>query len=340
MKPNKIIIAVAMLLLTSCEVEFSPNAEWKEIPVVYCLLDQDDDTTWARVERCYLGEGSIYSYSGNTDSINYPAGSIEVQLVKLYNGEEQAVYTFQTTTIDRQSGDFASSGQPIYYLAGQSHFDENCTYDIRVRRTSDGTVIARNKQPISLIIKDPEAKVFTRPSYTYNQILNRYTGTIFQFKEANNTCTMEWPALKNARLYQPIVRFYYSVGGDTTHIDIRTPSVMARDKYDRYTLSYPASSFLSNIKAQLKDDQRPKRLVPQVELYLTACSEDFNAYMSNIAAAGNLDQSRELYSNIEGGRGIFAARRTKLYRWFPADSSILPNPPGLAYQLKQLQIGF
>ena len=62
--------------------------------------------------------------------------------------------------------------------------------------------------------------------------------------------------------------------------------------------------------------------------------------MSNIAAAGNLDQSRELYSNIEGGRGVFAARRTKLNRWFPADSSILPTPPGLAYQLKQLQIGF
>ena len=340
MKPVKIIMAAAMLLLTSCEVEFSPNAEWKEIPVVYCLLDQDDDTTWARVERCYLGEGSIYSYSGNTDSINYPAGYIEVQLVRLYNGEEQAVYTFQPTTVDRHAGDFASTGQPMYFLAGSSHFDENCTYDIRVRRTSDGSIIAHNKQPISLIIKDPEEKVFTRPNYSFNQALNRYTGTIFQFKEANNTCTLEWPALKNARLYQPIVRFYYSVDGDTTHIDIRTPSLLARDRYDRYTMSYQASSFLSNIKAQLKDDPRPKKLVPKVELYLTACSEDLNAYMSNIADAGNLDQSRELYSDIEGGRGIFAARRTKLYRWFPADSSILPNPPGLAYQLKQLQIGF
>ena len=105
MKPTKIIIAAAMLLLTSCEVEFSPNAEWKEIPVVYCLLDQDDDTTWARVERCYLGEGSIYSYSGNTDSINYPAGSIEVQLVKLYNGEEQA-YIEDNYDLENYSWDF------------------------------------------------------------------------------------------------------------------------------------------------------------------------------------------------------------------------------------------
>lgn len=337
---HTITIAAAMLLLTSCEVEFSPNAEWKEIPVVYCLLDQDDDTTWARVERCYLGEGSIYSYSGNTDSINYPVGSIEVQLIKLRDGEEQAVYTFQPTTINRQSGDFASSNQPMYYLAGHSHFDENCTYDIRVRRTSDGTVIAHNKQPISLIIKDPEEQVFTRPNYTYNSMLNRYTGTKFQFKEANNTCTLEWPSLKNARLYQPFIRFYYSVGGDTTHIDIRTPSVQARDRYDRYTLSYQALSFLSNIKAQLRDDPRPKKFVPYVDLYLTACGEDFSAYMSNIADAGNLDQSRELYSNIEGGRGVFAARRTKLYRGFPADSAITRTPLGLGYQLWELNVGF
>lgn len=337
---STLLIAAALLLLTSCEVEFSPNAEWKEIPVVYCLLDQDDDTTWARVERCYLGEGSIYSYSAISDSINYPVGSIEVQLVKLRDGAEQAIYTFQTKTIDRQGGDFASTTQPIYFLPGKSHFDDQCTYDIRVRRTSDGALIAHNEQPISLITRDPEEKVFTRPNYTFNNVLNRYTGTIFQFKEAGSTCTLEWPALGNARLYQPFVRFYYSVDGDTTHIDIPTPSVSARSGYERYTLSYHASSFLSNIKEQLKSDPRSKRLVAYVDLYLTACSEDFSAYMSNISDAGNLDQSRELYTNIEGGRGIFAARRTKLQRWFPADSSILPTPPGLLYQLKQLQVGF
>ena len=335
---STLLIAAALLLLTSCEVEFSPNAEWKEIPVVYCLLDQDDDTTWARVERCYLGEGSIYSYSAISDSINYPVGSIEVQLVKLRDGAEQAIYTFQTKTIDRQGGDFASTTQPIYFLPGKSHFDDQCTYDIRVRRTSDSAIIARSKQPISLIFQEEE-KVFTKPNYTFNTLYNRYTGTIFHFKDVGNTCTMEWPALKNARLYQPIVRFYYSVGGDTTHIDIRTPSVSAQNAYERYTLSYHASSFLSNIKEQLKNDPRPKRLVAYVDLYLTACSEDFSAYMSNISDAGNLDQSRELYTNIEGGRGIFAARRTKLQSHFPADSDIA-KPTGLGRMLHELQIGF
>jgi len=330
------LLSLLSLLTASCEVEFSPNAPWKEIPVVYCLLDQDDDTTWARVERCYLGEGSIYDYSSISDSINYPIGSIEVKLLRIYNGETVAEYTFRDTTVNRQSGDFAYIAQPMYYLPGKGHFNEFCTYDIQVSRVADGQVIAHAKQPIELIVRNPEDCVFTKPTYTTFP----YKTGMFAFKAAGNTCQMEWPALKNARLYQPFVRLYYTEDGEPRYVDVRTPSVSSVNNADRYTIYYQASSFLTNVKEQLKNDPNPKVYLKQVDLYLTACSEDFSAYMSNIADAGNLDQSRELYTNIEGGRGIFAARRTKLHRWYPADSSLARTPVGLFYQLKQLGVGF
>lgn len=329
-------LSLLSLLAVSCEVEFSPNATWKEIPVVYCLLDQDDDTTWARVERCYLGDGSIYDYSAISDSINYPVGSIEVKLLKIYNGETVAEYQFRDTTINRQSGDFASANQPIYFIPGKSHFDENCTYDIQVWRVADGQIVAHAKHPIELIVRNPDDSVFTKPSYvTYP----RRSG-MFAFKASGNTCQIEWPALKNARLYQPFVRLYFTENGERRYIDVRTPSVSSINNADRYTIYYQASSFLTNVKEQLKNDPNPKTYLKQVDLYLTACSEDFSAYMSNVSDAGNLDQSRELYTNIEGGRGIFAARRTKLHRWYPADSSLARTPVGLYYQLKQLDVGF
>lgn len=329
-------VLFSLFMLTSCEVEFSPNASWKEIPVVYCLLDQDDDTTWARVERCYLGEGSIYDYSSVSDSINYPKGSIEVKLLKIYNGETVAEYTFLDTTVNRQGGNFASVEQPMYFLPGKAHFDEFCTYDIQVRRIADGQVIARSKQPIQLIVRNPEDCVFTKPTFT---TYPRKTG-MFAFKASGNTCQMEWPALKNARLYQPFVRLYFMENGERRYIDVRTTSVSSTNNTDRYTIFYQASGFLTSVKEQLKDDPAPKTYLKEVDLYLTACSEDLSAYMANIADAGNLDQSRELYSNIEGGRGIFAARRTKLHRWYPADSSLASTPVGLFYQLKQLDVGF
>lgn len=329
-------ILLILFLFTSCEVEFSPNASWKDIPVIYCLLDQDDDTTWARVERCYLGEGSIYDYSSVSDSINYPVGSIEVKLLKIRNGATVAEYPFRDTTVNRRDGNFASAAQPMYYIPGKSHFDEYSTYDIQVRRVADGQVIAHAKQPISLIVRNPEDSVFTKP--TYNTYPRR--SGMFAFRSAGNTCQMEWPALKNARLYQPFVRLYYMEDGERRYIDVRTPSVPSTNNAEHYTIYYQASSFLTNVKEQLKDDPGTKTYLKQVDLYLTACSEDLSAYMSNISDAGNLDQSRELYTNIDGGRGIFAARRTKLHRWYPADSSLGRNPIGLFYQLKQLDVGF
>ena len=73
-----VILLLSALSFSACKVDFSPNAEWKEIPVVYCILDQDDDTTWVRVQRCYLGEGNLYQYGSCYDSINYPQGSLRV----------------------------------------------------------------------------------------------------------------------------------------------------------------------------------------------------------------------------------------------------------------------
>ena len=69
---------LAALLFSACKVDFSPNAQWKELPVVYCILDQDDDTTWVRVQRCYLGQGNLYQYGSNYDSVNYPQGQLTV----------------------------------------------------------------------------------------------------------------------------------------------------------------------------------------------------------------------------------------------------------------------
>ena len=69
MNDMKTVRIIAILILcvcsfVSCEVEFSPNDKWTEIPVVYCVLDQDDDTSFVRVQRCFLGEGNQYRYTG------------------------------------------------------------------------------------------------------------------------------------------------------------------------------------------------------------------------------------------------------------------------------------
>lgn len=330
---HKYIPLLLVALLTACSVEFSPNAEWKEVPVVYCLLDQDDDTTWVRVEKCYLTEGDIYTPSQITDSINYPEGSINVALIVFDSlGNRRDSIPFSYTTRDRNAGNFAHEAQPIYYSTRR--LDTASRYQLRVRHASDGKLIACSADTIPLV-RQVKPSIIKKPSLTAMP-----DGTIrgqFAFYDAQNTCCIEWDTLRDGRRYQPIVRFYYSVEGDTAYVDLHAPTAVSRGTAPTLTVNYSRYAFLADLKHELQDDARPKKYLKMVDLYLTVSSEDYNAYVSSLSAGTSVSQGREPYTNIDGGLGVFASRRTHLYKWMPADSS--NKVEGLYTHLRNLGIG-
>lgn len=327
------------LLLISCEVEFSPNADWVETPIVYCLLDQDEDTTWVRVEKCYLGEGDIYSPGAISDSINYPEGSLDIKLYAILDDHCVDSVSFNYTTRDHHSGNFASQQQPLYWAYTRYRLREDCFYRLVVRRTATGDTLAWGDTP--LVVKNDNSVVSS-----VNGASNKF-GFFF-----NNVCEIKWRALTNARLYQPIVRFYYTVrdtlvGGavvDDTLLYVDTPCslVHSRNNVAVYVTSISREAFLNSIYEALKDDPRPKGYPQIADIYVTACSEDLNAYISSVSSISDLDQGRETYTNIHGGLGVFAARRTHIYKRVPCDASDNPtgSHPGLSYLLHQLGVGF
>lgn len=323
-----------IFLFASCEVEFSPNAKWKNIPVVYCLLDQDDDTTWVRVQRCYLAEGSIYDYGQISDSINYPQGAIDVLLHVYENGKLKDSVVFNYMERNVSSGLFAQNNQPIYWSETKGKLKESYTYALIVRNAADGAVLATT-DPIPLIKKN-EAKLFTKPSIT---IYDGDTIGSFAFYDNMGTssttlyCYMKWNALENARLYQPIVRFYYEEQGVRMHVDLKCPAVSAKST-DTY---YSRDLFLNELKQQLQADTARKRYIPQVDLFLTACTEDLNTYLTTVTSGSAVSQNAEVYNNIKGGVGLFAARRTHLYSRMPADASL--GDRGLLHFLEELGVG-
>ena len=329
----KSIRSIVLLLLTvivvGCEVDFSPNAKWKETPVVYCVLDQDDDTSWVRVEKCFLGEGSIYQYGSVSDSINYPKDSILVQMLEYRNGALQQTISLQYTVRQREDGEFPAIAQPIYYT--DTPLDERCMYKLEVHRTSDGSLLA-STDSIPLIIKDPDMALFTSP------------GPYDRFKFMGNSsggpsCTLEWNQLANARRYQPFIRFYYKENGEMCHLDLMCDVVNSGNLSSRLGTSYPRQTFLNEIKSALQNDTATKYFVKSVDLYLTACDENLNVYINSVTSGTSIDQTTDVYTNIHGGVGIFGARRTHLFRTVDADSSLAP-PDGLHYLLKSLDVGF
>lgn len=323
------------MMMSSCEVEFSPNAEWKNVPVVYCLLDQDDDTTWVRVQRCYLSEGNIYQYGSCSDSINYPQGSISVALLVYADGTLKDSIAFTYTERDRDSGAFAYKAQPIYYALTKNKLRDDYTYVLNVRSTADGKLLATT-DPIRLI-KKVSGSLITKPSVTVMPSGDTLGG--FYFNDGDPTtgavCLIQWNRLENARVYQPIVRFYYESGGVTHSLDLFCPRVTSSLSEVRYS----REQFLTDIKEKLKNDTTTKHYIPHVDIYLTCCSEELNAYMSTTSQGSSINQEHEAFSNIIGGVGVFAARRTHLCKGMPSDNSIQPGV-GLCDLLLNLGVGF
>lgn len=348
-------LSLLLLLFASCKVEFSPNAEWQEIPAVYCVLDQDDDTTYVRVQKCYLGQGNAYDYMEIYDSINYPEGSIAV-MIEEWNATKDAdsvlhardnaprkVYHFDYKVLDdKDSGMFCYPGQPVYVCRTQGQLDSSCLYRLVVLKTATGDTLATATTQLlwgNMLMSKPN------------------NATKFDFSGVSNkSCTFVFSALQGGRRYQPMIRFYYrnyyvqsnGAGGNDTVIiphslDIDAGYMKSSMRSSSESYSYAQGAFLSAIKNGVQGDPLAKYVVDTVDIFMRACNEDLSLYLYSRELSGGINQTDYVHTNIRNGDaaksavGIFAARRTHIM--FTVQS---PAAANTTYKkaLDSLHVGF
>ncbi|MDR1846605.1 MAG: DUF4249 domain-containing protein [Bacteroidales bacterium] len=320
MKRLMILCGMLPFMFAACEVEFDPNSEWKETTIVYCLLDQDDDTTFVRVEKAFLGEGNYIDFAKVKDSIYYKEDDLDVKIYG-YNSWDNVnpaqVIPFQyTTDYAKPEGEFYSAEAPIYYALTAGQFNINRTYKLEVRNVKTGNVVSSTLQPLgNYTITKPENNKF---SFKYDK--GKYKMDI-QWNNRNSSSPGAMP-----KLYQPVFRFYYKEHNEERFVDLPLGKVV--NTYPTtHSLYYTASldGILSAIKARLNNGQ-PKAWTDRInwmELFLTSCDVTMYDYININNADNNLLTDRPLYTNIDNGIGLFAARRTKInvvFTDYPVDA--------------------
>lgn len=330
-------LALAFCLLsTSCDNDFSPNGEWRETMVVYGLLDQDSDTSWIRIQKCYLGKGDMLAMSSIIDSSNYPEGDLSVKIVE-WNANENASGSIEKTTesgkvfnfnykvlSNKQEGEFYAPEQPVYYCVTKNQLDENKIYELRIHNNKTGL--------------DVNAETPLIGSFESNSIkVNNSNLGIFTFQ--NGKASLQWPNAKRARVYQPMIRFFYrNVSSDSLmHVDVLFST---REVTNELVASTQISrTFFGNEIAKLiTDHDTPKIMGDSIALYLFAGDENLKMYRSISAPPNTIVQERGIYSNINGGLGLFAARRIHIYREMPIPLNT--NDPNFRGLIRGLEIGF
>lgn len=339
--------------MVSCRVDFSPNAEWRDIPSVYCVIDPEEDTVFVRVQRCYLGQDNLRNYSTIADSTNYPEGTIAVHLLAWQDRQATGCrLTASRQLVDRwdlsymtragkPDGTFAGGEQPVYYCvpgASRLRSDSACIFQLVVLNTATSDTLAQ--ATTNLVGFRPMAPVWGRDSAESKILVSPSTqrGNHFAFV-MGCAGAIKWNVLPRGRYYQPIVTFYYRKQADTLSITIPgTPIPNTNNSSTLQSKSITQDKFLSVIGNALRNNTDTLRNVNQVDISIAVCNEDLYAYITSQGASTTTGQELQGYSNIEGGLGIFGSRRSHIRYTVPCDST--GKPGYLPAVLKDLHVGF
>ncbi|HHT03712.1 MAG TPA: hypothetical protein GX005_05240 [Bacteroidales bacterium] len=324
MKEKLIIILLfiaSLIVFVSCEVEFNPNGDWKETTIVYGILDQDADTNFIRVQKCFLGDGNYIQFAREKDSIYYKQEDIEVSIYGFYDWEtsgwdttkaKQTIHFNYTENYSKpDSGDFYSEIAPIYYST--TKLNPEFTYYLLVKNLKTGNITTANTRLVSNYkVTSPSGFVF---GFNYNATYNA------------NILTCKWVSAISpikgeiARSFQPSIRFNFMENGIPSYVNISSSSIINPFTDTDKTLEYKIfeTDFLFQLKNKISDRGYAVRSFmndsPSFEVYVYGSGKSLKEYIDNNAPLVSLTE-KPLYSNIENGTGIFSSRRLHIKKGY------------------------
>ncbi len=67
-----ILLIIGIAIFNRCSNEVDLYADYKDITIVYGILDVSDDTAWVKITKAFTGPGNALTMAHNSDSSNYP----------------------------------------------------------------------------------------------------------------------------------------------------------------------------------------------------------------------------------------------------------------------------
>lgn len=311
---NKTLKAAIFLVLAafcaSCTHEVNLFADYREVPIIYGLLEANADTNFIKVTRAFYPQGDASLVALNPDSSNYP-GRLDIRLTEYRNGEQTREIILDTITIhNKQEGTFYAPAQKLYYTTETLNLNTNTdkySYMLSVAlrdstiHTKASIVGSRNFKVKSLAVNFSQEYFNThRPFYFY-------------------------PAV-NGYFYQAEMSFsYYECRTPDSDSVPRTFTwkVAENDDYylshhmedDAYFFTYRPGAFWIALREHLADDSLTEGVVRligdyPVELSITACGKKLRQYLYFNNPINGIAPGDPEFSLINGAYGVFSSRMT------------------------------
>jgi hypothetical protein len=311
MKKYFLLILIASVALSACRTDFEINAAWKDMTVVYGLMNQKDSVHYVKINKAYLGEDNALTMAQNPDSCSY-GNNLEVRVEEWdVNGNQTNLWYLDTTTIyNKESGVFYNPKQVLYKFTGQlDTLDKDKEYRLFIKNKSNGKIISSKTK---LIHK------FSIDKPTAMQQVNL---------TAVNPIKVQWEPAVNGKLYQVVIRFTYREKNITTNDSVVKTLDWSLGSYTSENIdgtgSVMETSFSGQSFFKFLHDNIP--VLPNVvrvatgyplQFMFSVGADEFNTYIEVNQPSTSVVQEKPEYTNISNGIGIFSSRyqiNRKLY---------------------------
>ena len=323
---NRIILLFATIasLLSACSTEFDVTAPYKEIPVIFGILNKDEAVQYIKINKAYLNDEGSAIIAGSVPDSNIFPYPIEAKLFASYTPltDSNIKYTdsvvLDTVHLNKEAGSFNANNifykTPDGFKVKYTIINRDTTwanYQIVVQRKSDGKLIAKSRTPIvaDFLFSGTQNEV---------KLYNRFTKIYLNH-------TFSWGGAINGKMYTTFLRFKFREVDDLVGTseekfvdmplfeNIKTSNSTGTSKIS-YTLS--GEAFFTYLQAKLDPLTSPsarREYIAPLELHFNVAGEELTKYIEINNGSGGLNDIRPEYSNVEGGLGIFSSRMNKVF---------------------------
>lgn len=315
MKNIVIILAAAIALLSSsCETDFDVTAEWKDVTIVYGLLNQNDSVHHIKINKAFLGEGNLIEYAGIQDSSTYQT-KLDVTLKEVDNGNVLRTFSLDTTTVTNKEEGVFYHPEQIIYTTGEDNkvfLDDDYEYHLEIINPETG--------------KEVTSQTYLVKAFSINKpMLNSPFYPTLHFPVNDNNKEVEWTSAKNGKLYQLVIYFSFTEltqQGDSIHRTIRWDK-FADSRSIRSTGGetmrkvFKNNEFYDWLESEVPysdpslESEVDSRYSGALDFEVTVASDIFDTYMEVYKPSNSLIEYTPDFTNIENGIGLFSSRYQK-----------------------------
>lgn len=298
-----------LLSLASCSDEFTLEAPWKDIPVVYGYPSIQDEVVYIRIEKAFLQSGGDATEIARlADSLYYGPDQITASLVNLSNGKSAVLERINAESVglDRQDGIFADSPN-ILYRAFAGDLDLRGGNRVRLVIERQGNLPPAVAETTLLGKIEPRE---SRPSDPA------------RIAEYGRPLNISWSAGEEAsvfdvRLIMHLREFFPddpSLNRERTLEWVVARAFTPTDNNSLKTLTVLNEEFFQFLGSNLEERDDVIRVFDGFDIQVAGGGAELAEFLRIANANIGLTSSQQVpvYTNIEEGRGIFTSRYVAL----------------------------